>query len=183
MSGVWFRRNSIVISLPRLWSKFRYWWKYHNYKIVPRYIHCGYQDKVEVLPHMIFEILSLFIEEECSPGYVEWYGKYGHKIKGKFVRDEMQELYDWWNKDYNKKRDTLKSKIWAKIYKYSPKTEFISIKDNPGLTTMKRTFKNSWYKKQSKKHWDELHKMERQYELDLNKNCKRVIDLIPYLWT
>ena len=49
----------------------------------------------------MFEVLSQFIENECSPGPIDWEAS-AHMVKvhGKEVnvRDEMQELYDWWHK-------------------------------------------------------------------------------------
>lgn len=72
--------------------------------IKPRYLGHGWCDHVELLPHLMFESLSIFIEKECSPGCVEWHGDWAHKVvvdgQQKCVRDEMQELYDWWHNTY-----------------------------------------------------------------------------------
>ena len=160
------------------------WLGLHN-KVQPRYLKDHYSDIVDVLPHTIFEILSQFIERECSPEIVDWEAS-GHTVEvhGKMVnvRQEMQELYDWWHKYYNKERLENEDKLWDKISKYVPKIEFIPIE---GITAskMERKWKNSWQKKQYQK----FSKISIDQEVADNKtlieNCHRVVNLIPYLWT
>ena len=61
---------------------------------IPRYLsRYGWCDRVEALPHIMFEILSKFIEEECSPGIVDWEGSdHTIDVNGDIVnvRTEMQ---------------------------------------------------------------------------------------------
>ena len=72
-----------------------------------------------LLPYTMFEILGQFIEDECSPGHIEWYGEHGHKVtvdgEEKYVRDEMSELWRWWRDDYrvgyDKRRDAIHDEI------------------------------------------------------------------------
>lgn len=117
--------------IPYDWRPGQIWyrakcWACHRYTTVKgRYLPHTWVDRSEVLPHTMFEILSQFIEKECSPGIVDWYNKdYGHKIEvngeEKFVRDEMQELYDWWHNVYNKKYREEQDAIWKEAEQHSP---------------------------------------------------------------
>ena len=86
-----------------LWYRFkcRVWHRYTTVK--PRTLPWHtWTDRSTLLPHCMFEILTQFIEGECSPGIIDWEGS-GHMIPGPDgnevnVRTVMRELYDWWDK-------------------------------------------------------------------------------------
>lgn len=79
-------------------------------------------DRCTLLPHIMFEILSQYIEREAEN--IEWYGEYGHKInvdgKEVFVRDEMQFLYDWWHKIYLGEYPNQTEETWKNLSKSKP---------------------------------------------------------------
>ena len=78
--------------LSTIWSKIKYrlWKKPHIIKC--RYLSKNtWSDPRNKLIDAAFETLSFFIEKECSPGHVEWYGGYGHKI----TVDEKEKSTGW----------------------------------------------------------------------------------------
>ena len=157
-----------------------FWHRYTTCK--PRYLPHTWMDRGEVLPHMMFEILSKFVEEECSPGIVGWYGEVGHKItidgQEKFVRDEMQDLYDWWHKEWNKEYEKKEEKMWEEIGKYSPPLEKM-FKDN----RYDPQYDSSEQKENYKRLIKELNEYETQIQVTLQDNMHRLVNLQPYLWT
>ena len=120
----WFRNTWIGQS----WYNFKCWAWYRHTTIKPRYLPHTYMDYSDILPHMIFEILSQFLEKECSPGHVEWYGDYSHKVmvgdKEVFVMDEMRYLYNWWHTYYNKEVKEVYAILWAEAEKHMPIARF-----------------------------------------------------------
>jgi len=89
-----------------IWYRFTCWiWRRYS-TVKPRYLPHTWCDRSEILPHAMFEILSAFIEKECSPGHIDWYHEHASKVmvdgKERFVRDELQDIYDWWHEKYNK---------------------------------------------------------------------------------
>jgi len=139
--------------------------------IKPRYLKHTWCDKDHVMAHMMFELLSTFIEDECSPGHVQWFGEHGHKIEvdGKkvFVRHEMQALYDWWHEKYNK----AYSKETDAIYEESIDEPLC---DKNGMFCMSDHNK-AVYKKASE--------LEAFYESQLEENLIRLLKIRPYMWT
>jgi hypothetical protein len=126
---------------------------------------------------MMFEILSQFIEKECSPGHIDWDATEHHKN----ARKEMQELYDWWNHYYNKQYTIDSEAIWKEIEKHSPtvnwiptEADFIEWSPQWDNDADKQAY-NSGYKK--------LQKFEDRVEKELEKNLHRLITIMPYMWT
>jgi len=137
---------------------------------------------------MVFEILTAFIEEECSPGHFDWYGEYGYKItvdgKEKYVMDEMLELYEWWKKvvpdsqiyDYNLHNES--EELWAKINSMS----------NPYCTKHSGYYEyHDGVKEEVKEEYRKLtlraSQIEREdYEI-IKRNMCRVCNLYGYMWT
>jgi hypothetical protein len=168
--------------VPYHWRPSNLWYKlkcklWHKYTTIkPRYLDSTWHDRDMVLPHCIFEILSQFIEKECTPEIVEWYGEEGHKIvvngTEKYVRDEMQELYDWWHQKYNKLYIEEEEKIWQKLETYLPEH-----------TIFKLCYKNSWSKKQYKKYHKLLDILEATAQQELKENMHRLINIMDYMWT
>jgi hypothetical protein len=130
---------------------------------------------------MMFEILSQFIEKECSPGHIEWYGEWGHKIDGKYVRDEMQELYDWWHNVYNKFHHEEDAKLWDKASKHRPDVEWVPL-DGGGFL-WDQQWKNEDDKQLYHKHLDAAIELEENMEKQLAENLHRIINIMPYMWT
>ena len=89
-----------------LWYTFKCWaWKRHT-TIKPRTLDHKWCDKVELLPHMVFEILCRFVEDELGPERERvkqadcWEAAY----------KEMDELYEWWTKEY----PLLQKDLWER---------------------------------------------------------------------
>ena len=88
----------------RLWYKLKCW-AWHRYNTIkPRYMPHTWMDRDSLLEGCVFEVLSKFLEDECSPGCVDWYHEYATKVdfEGKeiFLRDAWQKIYDWYHNWY-----------------------------------------------------------------------------------
>ncbi len=178
-----------------MWYRFKCWtWKRYT-TIKPRTLPHTWCDRSHLLPHMIFEILSQFIEGECGPdGHVEWYGEWGHKLEsGKYVRDEMQELYDWWHQDYLVNFNHCHDE-WHDFSEAHCKDAWLPHEDplkgcSPHYDPDETYFEwvHVWDSLENERKGDELFKAVRakevEYEKQLNINMKRVIDIAPYMWT
>ena len=97
------------------------WFKWHT-TIKPRYLGHTYCDTVILMPHMMFELLSRFIEVEADD--VVWYHEHATLIDGRNIRDEMQELYDWWHNTYIKEYPEIEDIIFKELEKHSPLSIF-----------------------------------------------------------
>ena len=108
-----------MFRLKHLWYRIKcfLWFRYTTIK--PRYLDHTYCDVGDLIPHMMFELLSRFIEEDCSPGYRDWYTDYD-KIGGKFKRDILQDLYDWWHSKYNKEYPEALDILYARLHTHWP---------------------------------------------------------------
>ena len=167
--------------LGQLWYRLKcYLW--HRYTTVkPRHLDHTWCDRCDLLPHMMFEILSQFIEKECSPGHVEWYGEWGHKIDGKYVRDEMQELYDWWHSIYNKAYHEEDEKLWKEVSKHRPSIEWVPLDD--GNFLWDQQWEHEEDKQLYRQHVDASIELEANMEKQLAENLHRIINIMPYMWT
>lgn len=146
--------------------------------IKPRYLGHNWTDHVDILPHMMFESLSIFIEKECSPECVEWYGEYPHMImvgmEWKNVRDEMQDLYDWWHQEY--------IPYWMGDTDIKFEGEDLEI--NEFFIALNKDPKDRT--KKERDYFDYLSKLnQQQFEMDreLQSKMNRLIRLRRYMWT
>jgi hypothetical protein len=133
----------------------------------------------------MFEILAQFLKEECSPGCIEWYGEYGHKINvdgvEKYVMAEMKDLDAWWRESWNKEYNNVRDILWAEARKHAPTSEDEELPNG-----------NFLYRPQYKTKEDEeiyvrcmlaINKLDRIKEEALQERLHRLIPLIPYMWT
>ncbi len=174
--------------IPYDWRPGQIWyrlkcWIWHRYSTIkPRYLGHTWCDRSYLLPHMMFEILSQFVEKECSYEFVEWYGENGHKINDKYVRDEMQDLYDWWHYVYNKEYAEVSKILWAEANKHKPHTEFIPI-----VGSDSSRWDPQFNTEEDKLIWrmilDAINKLDRRMDQDLQERLHRLVNIIPYLWT
>jgi hypothetical protein len=162
-------------------------WKRYTV-IKPRYLPYTWCDRVDVLPHMIFEVLSQFIEQECSPGHVDWEGT-GHMItvngKSVNVRDEVQELYDWWHNVYIKEYEEVNEILWKEAEKHSP-VECENLEEDEifgKFYTLEQHFTTTEDKELYHKCLMAINKLENIQRKDLLSRMHRVVNLTPYLWT
>jgi hypothetical protein len=138
------------------------------------------------MPNMMFEMLCQFIEKECSPGNIEWYGEGGHKFTvnkvEKYVMDEMKELVEWWHKVWNKEYQEVSDMLWAEAGLHSPTREFVDV---PGTTYIE------WLPEFETEEDETIYnncvmavnKLERNMHKALEDRLHRIIPLIPYMWT
>jgi len=174
--------------MPYDWRPGQIWYRlkcfcWHRYTTLkPRYLGHTWHDRCEILPHMMFEILSQFIEKECEPEErIEWYGEYGHKIGDKYVRDEMQELYDWWHEIYNKLYPAICERLWKKSKKYNPTVMWVDIEDDY------QEYAPKWATPKDEKFYklilDSIGNLEDRMAQELKNNLHRIIEIMPYMWT
>ena len=102
-----------------MWYNFKCW-AWHRYSTIRcRNLPNTWCDRRTILLHASFEILTQFIDEECSPGHVEWYGDGAHQVEvngsTENVMDEMKELYFWWNTVYLKEYPEKCDKLWDAV--------------------------------------------------------------------
>jgi hypothetical protein len=126
---------------------------------------------------MMFEILSQFIEKECSPGNVDWEADEHHKA----ARKEMQELYEWWHQYYNKQYQLDCDTIWNETEKYRPNTYFIPRTD--GAVEWNPQWSDEAKKLAYNDEFKKLQKLETKVEKELEVNLHRLIKIMPYMWT
>ena len=175
---------------PYDWRLMQAWYRlkcfvWHRYSTVrSRYLDHTWCDKTELVPHAMFELLSRFIERECSPGHVEWFGEWGHKItvngQEKYVRDEMQELYDWWHTVWNGEVEEVNDMLWAEAHKHNPITTWEPMEE---YLEWKPTFATDEDRNIYKRCLNAVNKLERMMDVELEARLHRLVNIIPYLWT
>jgi len=185
----------------RLWYRFKCW-IWHRYSTVkPRGLPHTWVDRSYLMPHMIFEILSDFIEEECSPGPIEWYGDEPHLIevsdKKVNVRDEMQDLYDWWHNDYLVNKDSIHDK-WHAHRKLHVYDVFTRVTDQETLDWVKEVdpdadddeleewgtqYSSPEAEIENNRLFAEANAKKDAYRIELNSRLHRVINIIAFMWT
>lgn len=172
-----------------------------------RYLGHTWCDRSELLLYTSFEILSDFIENECSPGHIEWYGESGHKITvngvEKYVRDEMQELYDWWQSCHKKPKTSLYEKegnetykhlldptfheyshmLWSLVHAEEIKNETIPLESNDG-----KVYAYEWktHYKDEQKHHDYVRAaahLERMHDEFVQNQLHRLVNIRHSMWT
>ena len=159
----------------QLWYRLKcfVWHRYTTVK--PRQLDHTWRDRAGLMPYMIFEILSQFLEKECSPGIVDWEGS-DHRIMygghSRNVNDVMWHLYHWWHNIYLKKNE---HEHGAYHKHFSENTLNDSV------------FNPVWKSIEDRVHSDKLFNRGSKKEVamikQLNENLKYVVDLIPYMWT
>ena len=171
-----------------LWKRYR--------TIHPRYLPGQtWVDRRELLAHAAFECLSQFVEQECSPGVVDWYYSEHEKIwinnRHRYVRDVIQELYVWWNQFYNKYYQQVQEELFKTVKKHSPKMEDCFFEtDNPEFLEWDtdRAFReSSKLTKQDHIIHDRIYKniniLERFMEEELDEKLQMLIKIRRYMWT
>lgn len=173
-------------------------WKHYS-TVIPRTL-SRYEgvDKDILLPHCMFEILSQFIEKECSPDRIEWHGEHSGKIipgqvwthdkekhpEAIFIRDEMQYLYEWWHNVYLKKIDHTHNTWFKFIKKHTTITEHEEKDDECGLVFV---MDEKWDTPQNEIIGNKLFKRAQRKEATLGKdltlNMQRLCNIHQFMWT
>lgn len=188
----------------QLWYQFKCW-VWHRYSTVkPRHLGHTWVDRSELMPHTIFEILSDFIEKECGDDcHVQWYadesdtetGWTPHTVEvaGEQVnvRDEMQDLYDWWHKDYLINIEHIHDE-WHKHREKHVKDVFVPVvddetieltDDDESLVEWTHEYSSPEAEVENERLFKEAAEREEHYRKELNSRLHRVINIIPYMWT
>ena len=151
-------------------------------------------DRGNLLAHMMFEILSEFIENECSSGDIDWYWKdkkeypvakkivpgqpYNQdKIKNPeavWIIDEMKELLRWWQEDYLVMDHGTLYKEWHDFDKQH------MISDS---WTFNGEFDSQEKKKESCKILRKCGKKEDELNNELNRRLIRLVNIREHMWT
>lgn len=189
------------------WSKVSYNWRprtlwyrfkclvWHRYTTIKcRYLSHTWHDRSEVLPHTMFEILSRFVEKECPTSCTEWYGEWGPKVQvngeEKYVRDEMQHIYDWWHAaqtEYSEVTDLL----FDEAKKHLPLKSCVPVnhndeevdEDEAAYFLYDPTYKSEEDEMIYNKCMSGVTKIEQIYEAKINEMCHRLINIREHLWT
>ncbi len=171
----------------QLWYGFKCW-SWHRYttikpKTLPYHTWC---DRRELLPHFMFEILTQFVEKECSPGHVDWKAS-NHTVvvneQEVNVRDEMQYLYVWWNTVYIKRGEKTHDEWYEFVNEHSKFIETPIVHDDEEYYE----WGEKWDSKENEKIGDKLHDQAQdkldKLERELQENMHRLVNLRTYLWT
>ncbi len=181
--------------LPYDWRPGQIWYRFkclawHRHTTVkPRYLHHTWCDRCELLPHMMFEILDRFVADECSPGYVQWYGEDGHKItvngEEKFVLDEMKDLVAWWNDVWNGEWEEVSDILWAEARKHDPETEWTPCGDEEesGMSYWDPQFRETEDGELWHRCVGAVNKLTRIMHKAREERLHRMIAILPYMWT
>lgn len=178
-----------------LWYSFKCW-AWHRYTTTkPRYLPHTWCDKCCVLPHTIFEIIADFVESECSPGVVDWYAS-DHRIvvngQDKNVRDELQDLYDWWTSiDHNNWPEIYDNELREKWFKLHKQTnQMMDTTEKPILDDDGNIIAYEWKSNMSEKDKPVFHELMKQIQeiekedsKELINKMHRACNIYQYLWT
>lgn len=180
--------------VPYNWRPGQIWYRlkcfcWHRYTTVrPRTIpgH-GWCDRSHLLPHMMFEILSQFIEKECSPGIVDWEGS-DHRVNvngvSVNVRTEMQAIYDWWHKEYLPSVEHTHDE-WHEFERLHRTNDMFDEDDKTPEGNY--IFNPKYDSAENKEKSEELFLAACKKEADLDKKLKgmmhRIVRIVPFMWT
>lgn len=145
-------------------------------------------DKVELIPYTLFEMLETFVEKECSPGHVVWYGEDGHKIlvgmEYKYVRDEMNDLLKWWNEEYipYTKGENIE---YLEIYNSFEQIDFDDLFTETDDLFRYDPAANVGEDKylEYKNGYNKLIEFDLKMDSKLDEMCHRILNIRKFLWT
>jgi hypothetical protein len=143
------------------------WYRYTTVK--PRTLNYHtWCDRDKLLVHTMFEILSQFIEKECSPGHVDWQSTNQHAL----ARQELQTIYDWWYNVYLKTADHCFDEYYNFMEKHS---------NGNFIKDIEFDIPNGKEKSAELRH-DAIMK-DRELAETLKSMLKRLIDVHEFMWT
>lgn len=170
----------------RLPSKYRYikysiinWLERPN-RIEPRTLGTNYIDKVELLPHVLFELLQQFVEKEKLDS-IEW-SCHPIYINGNVwnPREVWEYLLKWW------KHYLIREKlIYSSWYKFYSEHSTCTTKpcENPKLVSWELEWDSEENEKIAAKLFKRASNKEIALQKELQDNLKLLIDTRPYMWT
>lgn len=152
-------------------------WKKHTI-IHPRHLHYTWCDKTELIPHLVFESLCQFVENEKPFENVCW----DHYNDYKKVKKIIKDNYRWWNEVYIPW--FWKGKVYNQIWKIMPERISTFQKDSSG-----KYFRYSpkYHSKEDKQFERILFKVltesDERVSEELTQRCQDIISIRTYLWT
>lgn len=160
------------------------WKRYSTVK--PRYLPHTWVDCTALLPHVMFEVLSRFKEQECSPGVVDWRHESAHKVSvngvERLVIDEIEELYVWWNTYVHKEIPKLSDEKYAELKAYE---DAHAVPDTP--ETERFIGPNFPTEAESEEYYHLLHVWSAVdddiWEKDIQEKMIRLVNIYRSLWT
>lgn len=162
-------------------------WAWQRYTTVkPRFLGHTWCDRSRLLPHMMFEILCQFVEDECSPGIVEWYGENGHKLevngKEKYVMDEMKDLRDWWLNQYHKRYPAMEERIWQELREID-KHKLSDFREEDDVCYWDPQYETTEHAEQADLLLKRLNLIEYAVENALDRRLERLLRVRRWMWT
>jgi len=173
----------------RLSSLYYKYWKNRNKNlVVPKYLgRHGWTDRCELLPHILFQILDDFVQNECMPvEIIDWKASDRRvEVNGESinVRDEMTAILEWWNNIYNKEYPQKCKEMYEEMNKCKGAYHFTPLEENSEFCTWDIIYPSEEQKKRANKLHDELWKLERKMEEDRISYMIRIVNISQYLWS
>lgn len=172
-----------------MWYNFKCW-AWHRYSTIrARRLPHTWCDRRELLLHISFEILVDFIDGECSPGHVEWYGEGAHMLEvngeQKNVMDEMLELKHWWEKVYNGEYPEKNEELWEAAEKVTPIFGCVHEDDMPDCVAGRLVIEYNDDEQRDAYHCltNEIRELERHMDEQAEVMLKRLAAVRLWMWT
>ncbi len=163
---------------------------WHRYTTIkPRTLGHTYCDTDTLLAHITFELLTQFLEEECSPGCVDWYyatdDYKGNKIEfngeERWIIDVLREICDWWHKDYLVNVD----RTYDAWHNYLIENKLAIFEWELDEEDIKEGYRHNT--PEQRQILDELfnkgRELEEYYNETLTKYLIKLVEIRGYLWT
>lgn len=171
------------------WYNFKCW-AWHRYGTIRcRHLPNTWCDRRSILLHASFEILTQFIDNECSPGHVEWFGEWSNQVEVngvmENVMDEMLELYNWWNTVYLKEYPKMTEDLWAVAEKCSPKLHCVPYENMPDNMAGKLVteYEDDEQRDAYKTVMQKMHETEKIMDEKAEEMLKRLAAVRLWMWT
>lgn len=165
-------------------------WAWHRYGTIRcRHLPHTWSDRRTILLHVSFETLTQFIDEECSPGHVEWYGGCPHQVMVNGVMenimDEMKELYYWWDTVYLKEYPEKCDELWEEASKCSPRMLCVPYDgmSNHIAGKLVMEYENDEQRDKYKALTDEINELEQLMDEKAEEMLKRLAAVRLWMWT
>jgi hypothetical protein len=172
-----------------MWYNFKCWaWHRHSTVRARRLPHT-WCDRRELLLYMSFEILCQFIEKECSPGHVQWFGDCPHTVMVdgvvENVMDEMLELKWWWEEVFNKEYPEMMDNFWAVAYECGPTMKCVAYDGMPeGIAgELVSEYEDDEQRDAYKLVIDQINKTEKLMDEKCEVMLKRLATVRLWMWT
>ena len=170
-----------------IWYNFKCW-AWHRYSTIRcRELPHTWCDRRDLLLHASFQILTDFIDKECSPGHVQWYGDGAHHLKVdgvvENVMDEMLELYWWWDTVYLKEYPKTMDELWDEID--GPRMLCVPYEGMPDCVAgqLEMVYRDDEHRDAYKARTDKINEVEKLMDEQAERMLKRLAAIRLWMWT